>query len=132
MLAREKTQAIHCRKENVICMYYVYMIRCEDNTIYTGITTDLDRRLNEHKKKAKKCAKYTCFHDAVSIEVAWICENRSMASKLEYYIKRLTKKEKEQLIVNDTKLSDIVIMIDDKDYIRIDTILFGIEKFDNA
>ena len=38
-------------------MYYTYMIRCEDNSIYTGITNDLDKRFNEHKIKRKNGAK---------------------------------------------------------------------------
>lgn len=101
-------------------MYYVYMIRCKDNTIYTGITTDLKRRFNEHKAKTEKCAKYTYFHDAVSIELAWKCENRSMASKLECYIKRLNKKDKERLIACKEKLSDVIIMVEDDDYIKVD------------
>lgn len=102
-----------------MAMYYVYMIRCKDNTIYTGITTDLQRRFNEHKTKSEKCAKYTYFHEAVSLEAAWKCEDRSMASKLECYIKRLSKKEKEQLINSKTKLSDIIIMVEDKDYVKV-------------
>ena len=40
-------------------MYYTYMIRCKDNTIYTGITTDVKRRMEEHFRKDKKCAKPT-------------------------------------------------------------------------
>lgn len=100
-------------------MYYVYMLRCKNNSIYTGITTDIKRRFGEHKNKTKKCAKYTYFHDAVLLEAVWECENRSMASKLECYIKRLNKSEKEALIKLDTRLSDIVIMVEDKDYKRV-------------
>lgn len=100
-------------------MYYVYMIRCKNNSIYTGITTDLERRFSEHKNKTKKCAKYTYFHDAVLLEAAWECENRSMASKLECYIKRLNKSEKEHIISKDSILSDTVIMVEDKDYKRV-------------
>ena len=45
-------------------MYYVYMLRCTDNSLYTGITTDLERRMSEHFSKDKKCAKYTRRHNA--------------------------------------------------------------------
>lgn len=100
-------------------MYYVYMLRCKDNTVYTGITTNLERRFKEHKNKTEKCAKYTYFHEVVSLEAAWECENRTMASKLECYIKRLNKNQKEILIANRAKLSDIVIMVEDKDYVRV-------------
>ena len=40
-------------------MYYTYMLRCKDNSIYTGITTNLERRMEEHLQKTDKCAKYT-------------------------------------------------------------------------
>lgn len=79
-------------------MYYVYMLRCLDNSIYTGITTDLDRRIKEHKEKQEKGAKYTKRHTVSFLETAWKTENRVLASKLEYHIKRLKKQEKEELI----------------------------------
>lgn len=80
-------------------MYYVYMLRCEDNSLYTGITTDLERRFEEHLSKNKKCAKYTSNHSVKKIESAWITENRVSASKLEYHIKKtLSKHQKEELI----------------------------------
>ena len=79
-------------------MYYTYVIRCSDNTLYTGITTDLERRLKEHQEKGNKAAKYTYRHTAEKIEIAWESENRVLASKLEFNIKKLTKKQKEELI----------------------------------
>ena len=82
-------------------MYYTYMLRCADNSIYTGITTNLERRMNEHFNKLETCAKYTHSHTAVKLEIAWESENKSLASKLEYHIKHcLTKSEKENLIFN--------------------------------
>jgi len=68
-------------------MYYTYMLRCEDNSIYTGITTDLKRRLEEHRSKSIKCAKYTLTHSAMQFEAAWESNSRSLASKLEYNLK---------------------------------------------
>ncbi len=79
-------------------MYYTYMLRCEDNSIYTGITTDIKRRLAEHRARGAKSAKYTLNHPALKIEAAWQSESRSAASKLEFHIKRLTKMQKEELI----------------------------------
>ena len=86
-------------------MYYVYMLRCEDNSIYTGITTDLERRMNEHFGKSDKCAKYTLTHNAKKLESAWKTENRVLASRLEFFIKKLTKVQKENLIKNKEYLS---------------------------
>lgn len=87
-------------------MYYTYMLRCTDNSIYTGITTNLERRINEHITKNEKCAKYTKNHDANKLEMAWKTENRVLASKLEYHIKKLTKKQKEELILNPYNLKE--------------------------
>ena len=81
-------------------MYYVYMLRCIDNTIYTGITVDVDRRMKEHFSKNEKCAKYTFTHSAKKLEAVWETDNKSLASKLEYAIKKLTKVKKEELIKN--------------------------------
>ena len=79
-------------------MYYTYMLRCMDNSIYTGITVDIKRRLEEHKEKGKKAAKYTLVHQVEKIEAVWKSENKSFASKLEFNIKKLKKSEKEELI----------------------------------
>ena len=89
-------------------MYYTYMIRCEDNSIYTGMTNDLNRRFKEHVEKDKKCAKYTSSHTAIKLERAWISESKVYASKLEYWIKKLNKKEKEELIKNPRRLNRLL------------------------
>lgn len=87
-------------------MYYTYMIRCEDNSIYTGIAKDLEKRLNEHFTQNDKCAKYTKSKKALKFEIAWQTEDRTHASKLEYRIKRLNKKSKEELIKNPENLNN--------------------------
>lgn len=87
-------------------MYYVYMLRCEDNSLYTGITTDLDRRTKEHFSQSEKCAKYTKRHKPKKLETAWQTENRVLASKLEYAIKTLKKEEKEKLLSSKVKLEE--------------------------
>ncbi len=79
-------------------MYYTYMLRCIDNSIYTGITDNIERRMKEHFEKDKKCAKYTLSHTVKKLECAWETENRSLASKLEYAIKHLPKQKKEEII----------------------------------
>ena len=76
------------------------MLRCEDNSIYTGITVDVERRMEEHFNKNKKCAKYTSSHQAKKLEAVWKTENKSLASKLEFNIKKLKKAEKEAIILN--------------------------------
>ena len=85
-------------------MYYTYMLRCSDNSIYTGMTNNLENRLNEHLLKGKNGAKYTKSHNVIKLEAAWKSKEKSLACKLEYQIKTLTKKQKEALI-NGEKLS---------------------------
>ena len=100
--------------------YYVYMIRCKDNSLYTGMTTDLDRRMKEHLERGKKGAKYTSSHYAIKMEIAWKTDDKIKASKLEYYIKTLTKTKKEELIVNPKKLQEFLAeKIEYNDYINV-------------
>lgn len=87
-------------------MYYTYMLRCEDNSIYTGMASDIHKRMEEHFNKDKKCAKYTMSHDAKKLEAVWESEDRVLASKLEYRIKTLTKVQKERLIKNPDLLKE--------------------------
>lgn len=77
-------------------MWYVYILSCADSTLYTGITTNLDRRLIEHNT-SKKGAKYTRARRPVSVLRYFEFETRSLASKEEYRIKHLTKKQKLEL-----------------------------------
>ena len=100
-------------------MYYIYMLRCEDNSIYTGITTDLKRRLEEHITKSNKCAKYTMRHTAIKLELAWQTDNRSNASKLEYQIKHLNKTQKENIILNPENIKMLEGKINLKDFKNI-------------
>ncbi len=87
-------------------MYYVYIIRCEGGALYTGITNDPQRRMNEHFGRTEKCAKYTRSHKAEALEALWSTENRSLASKLEWSIKQLTRRQKLALIADNSRLSD--------------------------
>lgn len=88
-------------------MYYIYIVSCEDNTLYTGITTDVLRRMNEHFKQTEKCAKYTRSHKAKSLEALWQTEKRSTASKLEWHIKHLARQKKIELINNPQKVGEL-------------------------
>lgn len=81
-------------------MYYIYMLRCSDNSLYTGITKDMEKRMKEHCYKLKQGAKYTKVHDVTSLEALWCCDSKGEALKLEYYIKQLKKVQKEALIQN--------------------------------
>lgn len=78
-------------------LWYVYIVECIDNTLYTGITTDIDRRISEHNSIGLG-AKYTRSRQPVELVYLEFCESRSIASKREYAIKKLKRIEKLSLI----------------------------------
>lgn len=84
-------------------IYYIYMLRCNDNSIYTGISTDYNKRFKEHI--SQQGAKYTKNRLPIKIERVWSTEGRSLSSKIEYHIKSLSKKQKEDLLINPLSLS---------------------------
>jgi putative endonuclease len=77
-------------------VWYVYMLLCADKTLYTGITTDLNRRLLEHNS-SQKGAKYSKTRRPVVLIWSEKQPNRSEAAKREWAIKQLTRSEKERL-----------------------------------
>lgn len=84
--------------------YVVYMVRCDDDTLYTGITTNLERRLRQHNGEVRGGAKYTKGKSPVHLVYVEKHKNRSEASKREYEIKNnYTRKEKGMLIATQTK-----------------------------
>lgn len=78
-------------------MYYLYILKCADKTLYTGITTDLKRRIAEHNN-TELGAKYTTSRRPVKLEYFKKFKSRSLASKAEAWIKKLKKAEKLKLI----------------------------------
>ena len=77
-------------------MYFVYMVRCVDNSLYTGYTTDLERRVKTHNEG--KGAKYTRARLPVRLVYYKEVENMSEGLKLEAKLKKLSKKKKEDLV----------------------------------
>lgn len=82
--------------------WYVYMLQCADGTFYTGITTDVSRRVKEHNN-AKVGAKYTRMRRPVSLVYQREEADRSSASKCEYLIKKLTREEKIKLMIHSSQ-----------------------------
>jgi len=77
-------------------MYYLYILQCDDKSLYTGITVDLAKRVNEHNN-SKLGAKYTMARRPVKIVYSKRFRNRSLASKAEIRIKKLSREEKIEL-----------------------------------
>ena len=77
--------------------WYVYILRCADQSLYTGVTTDPERRLKEHNHD-KAGAKYTRARRPVKLIYQEIVTNRSAACRREHTIKALSRMAKEALI----------------------------------
>lgn len=76
--------------------WFVYIVKCSDDSLYTGITNDKERRLAQHNKG--KASKYTRVRLPVEMVYTEVAEDRSEASKREWAIKQLSKKQKLALI----------------------------------
>lgn len=78
--------------------WFVYILECADSSLYTGVTTDLQRRIEEHNHDDKKGARYTRYRRPVRMIYQEQCQDRSHASQREHQIKQLTRAQKLQLI----------------------------------
>jgi putative endonuclease len=82
--------------------YFVYILRCADKTLYTGIALDVKKRVSEHNGKSdgkrNVGAKYTSTRRPVRLVYSKACVSRSKALKREYAIKKLSRAEKLKLI----------------------------------
>ncbi len=86
-------------------MYHLYILKCADETLYTGITVDLKRRIGEHNS-SELGAKYTRSRRPVELAYSKKFRNRSTASREEARIKALSRKEKLEMIKNTHSPSD--------------------------
>ena len=85
--------------------YVIYILRCGDGSLYTGITTDLKHRVAVHN--SGKGAKYTRSRLPVEAVYREECPDKSAALQREYAIKHLTKPQKETLIIENTKKENL-------------------------
>ena len=84
------------RAKKVIERWFVYMVECSDQSIYTGISNDVEARIAKHN--SGEGAKYTKGRTPVILRAQFEYKNRSEASKAEFALKRLSKEEKLRLI----------------------------------
>lgn len=88
--------------EKVENKWYLYILRCSDSTLYTGITVDVEKRFEAHS--SGKGAKYTRGRCPLKIVYRELCGTHSEALKREYAVKQLSREEKEQMIADSDKL----------------------------
>jgi len=78
-------------------MWWVYIVSCADTTLYTGMTTDVERRVAEHNSASPLAAKYTRARQPVVLVYKEACHSRSTAARREYEIKKMGRAAKEAL-----------------------------------
>jgi putative endonuclease len=92
-------------------LFSLYIVRCCDDTLYTGIASDVRKRISEHESSPRG-AKYLRGKGPLRLEFAAQVGDRRVASALEYRVKRLTRARKEALISGSESLANL---LDDAD-----------------
>ena len=87
--------------------FSLYIVRCTDGTHYTGIASDVGRRLSEHESGARG-AKYLRGRGPLKLEFSAAVGDRSTASALEHRVKRLSRAEKQAIIDGQQSLDDLM------------------------
>lgn len=88
-------------------VFSLYIVRCSDDSLYTGIAADVSKRISEHESSSRG-AKYLRGKGPLRLEFAEEVGDRSAASTLEYRVKRLGKSHKEALISGRASLRDLL------------------------
>lgn len=88
--------------------WFVYLVRCRDGSLYTGIATDVGRRIAEHEGYAAKGAKFLRGRGPLHLELAREIGSRDLALRVERRIKKLPKARKEELIQHKARIDDLV------------------------
>ena len=100
-------------------MYYTYVVRCEDGSLYTGIAADVQRRMREHTGKLPAAARYTRSHSVVALEGVWRSADRQAASRLEYGIKHLPREKKLMLLGAPQRMTELLPKLTVEDYTHL-------------
>ncbi len=87
--------------------YSLYILRCADGTLYTGISTDIARRVDEHRN-GKRGAKYLRGTGPLELVYAALVGDRSAASRAEFFVKQLDRAGKQKLIAGQLALDDLL------------------------
>ena len=88
--------------------WHLYLVRCRDGNLYTGITTDVARRFIEHKGKGDMGAKYLRGREPLELVFQKKLGSRSLALNVENKVKKLSKARKEELIRDNARIDEII------------------------
>jgi len=94
--------------EQISTPWFVYVVRCKDGTLYTGIATDVERRLAEHAGSAGRGAKYLRGRQPLELLLARAMGSREIALRVEHRIKKLPRSRKDELVSAAALLDRIV------------------------
>lgn len=109
---------------------FLYIVKCQDGSLYTGITKDLKKRMGEHYHKTGKGAKYTRSRRIVEIMMVWEAASYSSAARLEYRIKRLKRKDKLKVIASPEEgLKELVPELWEETYLPRKECAMDVDKF---
>jgi putative endonuclease len=88
-------------------MFFVYILRTSGNTLYIGQTNNLEKRIQEHKNKSPRAAKYTRSFDSLELVYSEKYPTRQDAMKREWQLKKWSRKKKEALVGGTTVPSEV-------------------------
>jgi putative endonuclease len=89
--------------------WYLYMIKCRDDSLYTGITVDVERRFRDHVSQGSRCAKYLKGRAPLRLMFAVQIGDKRAAHQVERRVKQLRKSKKLALIRGELRVSDIFL-----------------------
>lgn len=95
---KRRNNLVH--KERPSTCWSFYIIRTDDGSLYAGITTDVQRRYCEHVSQGRKSAKYLLAHKPQCLIMSQSIGSRSLALKVEHCFKRLSKRDKESIVIS--------------------------------
>lgn len=102
------TQSGLHQKVDYMDSWFLYVIRSKDHSLYTGITTDVKRRFNEHQGNDRKGSKYLRGKAPLKLVLKKKIGDKSLASKVEAKVKKLSKTKKEMLVKGKIRIKEIV------------------------
>lgn len=89
-------------------VWHLYIVRCGDGSLYTGISTDVARRVREHQCGGPRASRYLRTRGPIDVIFAQLIGDRSAALRAEWAIKRLEKTQKEALVRGQLSLVDVL------------------------
>ncbi len=93
--------------------WYLYVVKCRDGTLYTGISTDVDRRLAEHRQGGNAGARYLKGRAPLTLVMRHKLGSRRLAAKVENLVKKLSKANKEKMISAPAYFDELVRRADE-------------------